>query len=218
MPNYLAALVDAVALERQDVIRELESLQKNIEHIKTIVNRQQHEAKIVHGVVENVVMEELLEEALKFQGAAYERYGADVQWVFDKVPTVRVDRHKVFQIVMNFLTNARHAVRDSEDKRVTVRLRLSASGRFTVEVEDTGCAISAENLQKIFTYGFPTKVDGHGFGLHSAACAAAEMGGTIVAHSEGAGRGARFTLELPIEPPRENSDQSGLLRVGSVRG
>ena len=51
--------------------------------------------------------------------------------------------------------------------------------------------------ERIFAHGFTTKKDGHGFGLHSGANAAHEMGGSLTAESEGLGRGATFTLELP---------------------
>ena len=68
-----------------------------------------------------------------------------------------------------------------------------------VAVADNGVGIPAENLTKIFNHGFTTKKDGHGFGLHSSANAAREMGGLLVAESEGRGRGAIFTLELPIQ-------------------
>ena len=62
---------------------------------------------------------------------------------------------------------------------------------------DNGAGIAPENLTKIFTYGFTTKKEGHGFGLHSAANAAKEMGGSLTASSAGPGQGATFTLELP---------------------
>ena len=53
-------------------------------------------------------------------------------------------------------------------------------------------------MQKIFNYGFTTKKSGNGFGLHSAANAMTEMGGTIKLQSEGIGKGATFTIELPL--------------------
>jgi signal transduction histidine kinase len=64
-------------------------------------------------------------------------------------------------------------------------------------VTDTGCGIPKENLTKIFSHGFTTRRDGHGFGLHSSALAAHQMGGSLFVNSEGAGHGASFTLELP---------------------
>ncbi len=69
-----------------------------------------------------------------------------------------------------------------------------------IEMIDNGVGIPADNLTKIFSYGFTTKEDGHGIGLHSAALTAKEMGGALTAHSDGPGKGATFTLDLPFEP------------------
>jgi signal transduction histidine kinase len=64
-------------------------------------------------------------------------------------------------------------------------------------VSDNGVGIAPENLSRIFAHGFTTKKDGHGFGLHSSALTAEEMGGALSVQSEGVGKGATFTLELP---------------------
>jgi len=63
--------------------------------------------------------------------------------------------------------------------------------------------ISAENLTRIFGHGFTTRKDGHGFGLHSGALTARELGGSLTVKSDGPGRGAMFTLELPFQPKDE---------------
>ena len=65
---------------------------------------------------------------------------------------------------------------------------------------DNGIGIAKENLKELFRHGFTTKKHGHGFGLHSGALAAKEMGGTLTVHSDGEGKGATFTLELIFEP------------------
>jgi C4-dicarboxylate-specific signal transduction histidine kinase len=44
--------------------------------------------------------------------------------------------------------------------------------------------------------GFTMRKNGHGFGLHSSALTATEMGGALRVHSDGPGKGASFTLEL----------------------
>jgi HPt (histidine-containing phosphotransfer) domain-containing protein len=67
-----------------------------------------------------------------------------------------------------------------------------------VKVSDNGAGIAEENLTRIFVHGFTTKKDGHGFGLHSGVLAAREMGGSLTVQSAGAGRGATFTLKLPL--------------------
>jgi two-component system, NtrC family, sensor kinase len=53
-------------------------------------------------------------------------------------------------------------------------------------------------LPRLFTFGFSTKKTGHGFGLHSGALTAREIGGSLAAHSDGLGCGATFVFELPV--------------------
>jgi C4-dicarboxylate-specific signal transduction histidine kinase len=112
---------------------------------------------------------------------------------------LRVSRHKVLQILVNLLRNAREALDQAQaaEPRLGLRARRARAGVVEIAVEDNGSGIQPENLTRIFAFGFTTKPDGHGFGLHSSALAAREMGGTLVARSEGAGRGATFLLELP---------------------
>jgi two-component system NtrC family sensor kinase len=76
-----------------------------------------------------------------------------------------------------------------------------------VVVRDNGIGIPPENLTKIFNHGFTTKKDGHGFGLHSGANAAKEMGGNLTGHSDGPGKGAEFTLELLTAEAKQKLEQ-----------
>jgi len=57
-------------------------------------------------------------------------------------------------------------------------------GSVTISVIDNGVGIPPENLTRIFSYGFTTRKNGHGFGLHSGALAAKEMGGSLSVHSD----------------------------------
>jgi signal transduction histidine kinase len=112
-----------------------------------------------------------------------------------------VDRHKLLQILINLLSNARHALREARaaEKHVIIRVQKGEGRRLRLQVEDNGVGIAEEHRERLFTQGFTTKSDGHGFGLHTSALAAAEMGGTLTASSGGPGRGATFTLELPVD-------------------
>jgi signal transduction histidine kinase len=116
------------------------------------------------------------------------------------VPPVRLDKHKVLQVLLNLLQNAVQSCDASgrTDKRLTVRV-LRGDGRVRIAVVDNGAGILRDNLTRIFNHGFTTKQDGHGFGLHGAALSAQQMGGSLWAHSDGAGAGATFTLELPLQ-------------------
>ena len=99
---------------------------------------------------------------------------------------------------MNLVRNAKYACQESDraDKRLTVRV-ANGDGRVKISVMDNGIGILPENLTRIFSHGFTTRQNGHGFGLHSGALAARELGGSLSVHSDGPGQGAEFTLELP---------------------
>jgi PAS domain S-box-containing protein len=199
---FLAKLVETFARERETQLTEVAGLQKNIEHIKDIVAAQQSYAK-VSGLRDNVSPGELIEDAVGMNAASFQNHEVElVREIPTDLPPVFVDKHQVLQILINLLRNAKHACDDAgrAEKRITVRA-THESGRVLVTVADTGVGIPRENLDRIFNHGFTTKKEGHGFGLHSAANAAKEMGGRLSVQSDGAGCGAAFTLELPIEAP-----------------
>jgi C4-dicarboxylate-specific signal transduction histidine kinase len=163
---------------------------------------QQSYAK-VSGVYENLQPADLVEDALRINATAFDRHHIELIREFaDNTPVVCVDRHKVLQILINLLRNAKHAMDEKPDciKRLVVRVATTANGKVAIIITDNGIGIPPEHMTKIFNHGFTTKKDGHGFGLHSGANAAKEMGGSLTAKSDGPGQGAEFTLELPTAP------------------
>ncbi|HEU5124273.1 MAG TPA: PAS domain S-box protein [Verrucomicrobiae bacterium] len=199
LPRYLQQLVDQLTLEQQKSIGELDLLRKNIEHIKDIVAMQQNYAK-VSGISETVDPVELVEDAVQMNIGALNRHDVQVVREFQPVPLITVEKHKVLQILVNLIRNAKYACDDAgrSDKRMTLRLFKSEKG-ISIAVSDNGVGIPAENMTRIFNHGFTTRKTGHGFGLHSGALVAKEMGGVLRVHSEGHGKGATFTLELPLQ-------------------
>ena len=199
LPGYLAKLGEFFVAENAELLREADQLGRNIEHIKEIVAMQQSYAK-VSGVFENLPPHLLVEDAIAMNISAFERHGVTLERQFSPVPAIRVDRHKVLQILINLLRNAKYALAESEriDKRITVSISASGEQSARIAVADNGIGISPENLTRVFAHGFTTKEEGHGFGLHSGALAARAMGGSLSVASDGLGRGATFTLELPI--------------------
>lgn len=195
---YLEQLANVDQGDRARMRQQLEALQKHIDHIKMIVASQQAQARSPTGLTEVLDPVEVIEDALRLTGSWDGADGIQLVREFEAVPRVEVERHKLQQIITNLLANARQALAVAPRRVVTVHLGAREDQRFSVEIEDTGCGIPAENLTRIFNHGFTTRKDGHGFGLHSSALAAGEMGGGLEARSEGPGRGARFVLELPV--------------------
>jgi len=199
IPEFLDTVSGELASEQTELIAKMVTVGEHIEHIKEIVAMQQNYAK-VSGVFENLSVKELAEDALRLNVAAFERHHIELIREFeDNVPKVCVDRHKFLQILINLLRNAKHAMENvnEHERRMVIRVGVASPDYVKIVVSDNGLGILPENLTKIFNHGFTTKKDGHGFGLHSGANAAKEMGGSLTGHSDGPGKGAEFTLLLP---------------------
>ena len=200
LPSYLTKLAENLVHEQQEILQEASLLVKNILHIREIVNMQQSYAR-VSGVAELLDVRELMEDAVRINIGSLERHQIKLIREYSDVSPIPMEKHKVLQILVNLIRNAKYACDDSgrNDKEVIIRV-AQEKDQIQFSVIDNGIGIPAENLSRIFSHGFTTKKDGHGFGLHSGALAAEEMGGTLTATSDGPGKGASFILDLPIPP------------------
>lgn len=205
IPNLVIQLADHLAGENKLMQKESDQLASNVEHIKRIVAMQQSYAR-VSGVHEEVRLSDLLGDALQMHMVGFARHGIEVVRNYAKIPPVNVDKHKVMQIFVNLIQNAKIALEESgrSDGRIIIDIRPGGADSVRVSVTDNGVGITAENLTRIFSHGFTTRREGHGFGLHSGAIAAHEMGGSLSVTSDGTGLGATFILELPLTTKRKN--------------
>jgi signal transduction histidine kinase len=200
LPAYLAQLADQLQTDKRVALEELASLRENIEHIKDTVNMQQSYAKLLRCHRDRRGGA-LVEDGLRMNAGALARHGVTLRREIAEVPPITIDKHKVLQILVNLVRNAKYACDESgrSDKPVTIRVEGDEE-RVRISVADNGIGIRAENMSRLFTHGFTTRASGHGFGLHSGALTARELGGSLSACSDGPGCGATFTLELPREP------------------
>ena len=199
--TFLEDLTRTLEEEREAFAEEIRVLGENIEHINSIVAMQQHYTSVL-GVVETVPPRDLMEDALRMNAAGLVRHGISIQRHYSEGPLLSIERHKVLQILVNLISNAKYAMDGVEHERLLrVSIAPAGSGGLALMVADNGIGIPVENLTRIFEHGFSTRQGGHGFGLHSSALAARELGGSLTACSDGPGRGAAFTLELPVSQP-----------------
>lgn len=198
LPAFLGKLTRHLEQENRELCCDMELLTQHIDHIKQIVVMQQSYGR-VFGVMETLKPQALIEDAIQLNADSFSRHRVVIERHFGSDRELTADRHKVLQILVNLLRNARQSVTEADlaERRVTVRLGDKGPGRIFISVTDTGVGIDPNNMTKIFRLGFTTKKNGHGFGLHGSALAARELNGELSVHSEGRGRGATFTLELP---------------------
>ncbi|HEU6448497.1 MAG TPA: PAS domain S-box protein [Verrucomicrobiae bacterium] len=204
LPTYLENLAAHLADEQKEILQEVNALVENIVHIKEIVAMQQSYAKSF-GMVEQLKVSELVDDSLRMNEGALNRHHVSIVRDYAETPMIFTEKHKVLQILVNLIRNAKYACDDSgrDDKQIILRV-AHEEGRIKIFVTDNGIGILPENLTRIFNHGFTTRKDGHGFGLHSGAIAAKELGGSLRAISEGHQRGATFVLELPVNRPPKN--------------
>jgi signal transduction histidine kinase len=206
IPNFLKQLSDNLKGGQDYSLAELRSLQENIDHIKEIVAMQQTYSRLA-GLTESVRVSEMVDDALRLNTGALTRHEVKLVKDYQEEAVVMIEKHKVLQILVNLIRNAKYACDDSgrPDKQLTIRIRRVGAERVQIQVIDNGIGIAPENMTNIFNQGFTTRKEGQGFGLHSSANAAHELGGSLTVQSDGLGKGTTFVLEIPLSPPAKAS-------------
>ena len=205
LPGYLAALAAQARTERAALAAEAATLDEGLQHVSVLVRAQAQHAGAA-GPAERVDLPGQVESALRLSDDGTLGPAIEVSREFDLVPQVLVPRHRVLEILVNLLRNARESLRAApvEARRLVVRV-VNGSGLVRIEVCDNGVGIAPENLARVFQPRYSTKSGGQGLGLHASANTARELGGSLTAHSAGQGQGATFVLELPVnQPTRED--------------
>ena len=201
LPDYLTALGAQINKDAEGLQEEIDAVSGHVQYLCEIVQAQQSFAR-VGGAEELVNVRELVDTALTLKGQ--ELNGVEVRRAIDDIPEIVTDRYKLLQIIVNFIANACDAMAaNGEDaRRLVVRAHL-LEGQLEIAVEDSGTGIAPELLPRIWEFGFTTKAHGHGFGLHTSAVAAQQLGGTIAADSAGTGMGACFSVKIPANAASE---------------
>ncbi|MDX2109338.1 MAG: PAS domain-containing sensor histidine kinase [Verrucomicrobiota bacterium] len=201
LPNYIRALGRHLMDERLKLSAEMNDLRRNLEHVREIVTMQQNYARSSAFEIPASVTS-LIEDAIKITSSGLARHDVSLIREINEVPMTLIEPNKVLQILVNLISNAKYAMDGNTwgPKVLTVNCVLRDKETVVISIKDTGVGIPRENMKRIFELGFTTRKEGHGFGLHSSAIAAREIGGRIAAESPGPRQGATFILEFPLKP------------------
>lgn len=188
--------------EQQTVLKEIEGLVRNIDHVKQIICSHQTMAKS-RGMGESLSVAELLDQAVELSFQPGDMKWIRIQRDYQSVPAVLIDRHQLLQILVNLLRNAKQSMQLQGGSQHILTIRVAGRSEdglsVIMTIRDTGIGIAPEHLARMFTRGFTTKQDGNGIGLHSSMATIHRLGGSLQAHSDGVGTGATFTLILPVQ-------------------
>lgn len=205
LPRYLAVLAPELERDAGTFKEEVGRLRERVEHVIKILRTYQE-----HGITR--LDEELVEPAqlvgfaveVALSGTRQRRYEIVRELTGPK--QVMLDKHRTLEILINLVRNAADALDEATETKKLEHARIEIlvahdSNERTVRfvVRDNGVGIETDKLEQVFAHGYTTKgSEGRGFGLHASANAAVEMGGRLRADSDGPGKGASFTLELPL--------------------
>ncbi len=197
LPDYIIALSEYFVSEQAAAVEMLDKLVNHIQHVTEIISLQQSHGKL-SGLIQLDSISTVIKDAMELNISGMVNHHIDLKCDFANIEPFYLDRQKILQIIINLLANAKESFNTCVQDEKTINICTKESDdTVIVEIIDNGIGISAENMKSIFTHGFTTKEDGHGFGLHSAINAAQELGGQLSCSSDGSGCGATFRLELP---------------------
>jgi PAS domain S-box-containing protein len=197
------------ALDAETVERGLAAVERNAEIQEQLISDLLDVARIVTGKIQlrlaPIDLAGVVDAAVDAvrHTAAAKRLTLDVRLEAGIPPTLG-DGARLQQVVWNLLSNAIRFTAEGGHIRVTLRSRGS---RAVIEVADDGIGIAGEFLPHVFErfrqgdMGTTRRQRGLGLGLSIVRHLAELHGGLVRAESEGEGRGATFTVELPVTEP-----------------
>lgn len=212
IPGYYISLGEAIKEEHQIMTDEIKALSDKVSMMRDVISTQQNYAKATL-YTEDIILSDLIEDALKLQLASLRKQGVKIRKDFRAHPRGMISKVKLVHVLTNLIKNGKEAMSINEKmnkpQELIIRIEEPEPNLVEVSIEDNGCGISQENIDKIFNHGFTTKRNGHGFGLHTCANFMTEMSGSLTATSNGEMQGACFTLRFPITHPEQETGMLG---------
>ena len=187
------------------------SLKPSVDLLKDAVEAARH---VVRGLLTfgrrmplertRVSLDEMLDKVLALTAAELRLTNVVVEKeVEPTLPPVWADGNQLQQVLTNLIANAKQAMADLEGaRRLHISMRRAGADRVRIQVTDTGPGIPPAIIGSVFDPFVTTKADGTGLGLSISYGIVREHGGQLSVESP-PGRGARFTIELPVEAPAE---------------
>ena len=192
--NYYLLLEDPLKAEHQNIRKQTSRLIDKINLINEVISAQQTYAG-ASQYTDVTSLTEMIDSALALQAGSIEKHGLIVEKDFQATGTIIAQRSKLIHVLVNIFKNAKEAMENNPINEKKILIKTWEDHRqIYLSISDNGPGIDPDYLDKIFTQGFTTKKNGHGFGLHSCANYISEMGGKIKVSNKENETGATFTI------------------------
>lgn len=182
---------------------DLEFIGNGVNHIMEIIAIQQKYAGL-RGYETPVSLNDLLKDSADMLMDSLVKRKIEVEYSFDDISDILLDKNKMMQIFINILKNAYEAIDmapPENEKKIYMATSVEKEDtgeNIQVMIKDTGMGLPPEDRKKIFRFNFSTKGRGSGYGLHDAANYIRAQEGMIDLLSEGPGKGACLMIKLPV--------------------
>lgn len=181
------------SLSQEDITQALQAINRRSSGLMLFVENYRKLQHISAPQFSEVKLSELISDLQHLFPAPYFHF--DIK---DTEQVLHIDRSQTEQILINLLKNAEEAVKENEDRIITIESRVERSQHLmAIMVKDNGCGIMPEVLNRIFVPFFTTKPGGSGIGLSICRQIASLHGGSITVSSTPC-KQTVFTLQLPI--------------------
>jgi len=195
--EYYLALETPLKNEQANILEQSERLRNKINLISEVITAQEiHVGADIYA--DKTSLMEMIDNALTLEAGSIEKHGLVVEKDLQVTDPIIAQRSKLIHVLINLFKNAKESMADNTaEEKIIIIKTWQNENQVYLSITDNGTGIKPENLNKIFTHGFTTKKNGHGFGLHNCANSMKEMGGKIEVKSEGIGKGATFIMSFP---------------------
>ncbi|MDI6401690.1 two-component regulator propeller domain-containing protein [Balneolaceae bacterium ANBcel3] len=201
--EYYVKLDQPLTREYEQLKTQNERLSDKIDLIIDVIAAQQN-FSVAGKIKESYALHNVIDDTLKITANSVIPNSIKVKKIFKETEPVLIEKTKIIHVIVNLLKNAAESIDLQQPAHREITLRTWQDERSVyLSVSDTGTGFNKETGKKLFKHGFTNKPHGHGFGLHGCANYMKEMNGSIRAESEGPGKGATFSLSLPIDKSRK---------------
>lgn len=180
----------------KEYLKLLEGMKQEIYRLNSLVTEYLEYTRPLRLNRKEVSMVELLDEVISIAESTAEKEGIQIYRDYKMDFMVNVDLELMKSCILNIITNAFQAMKNSETKNLFVKTEL-IDDEFIITVADTGAGVSEEHIEKIFEPFFSTKRDGLGLGLPLAKRVVEEHGGRIEFRST-PNVGSEVKIYLPV--------------------